>query len=209
MMSRPGCYTRSTVNRTFLWVYSCISTEGLFSNSGSFQDPKAAHNMSSAPHKGFHSPGAPLEAGVTQADHPLSLFQTRSVISDAESALTRAQPMSTTDGERTLIPSPSAEASGSSISMFSLLPSAIATPGSKFLKRKRESFADEPRLSQDINMDEEPPSQRPRTESYILDDPSGLGWFLLPFKAFVKGFKQSLTISNSWSCAILLPSFNE
>ena len=182
----------------FLWVYSCTSTEGLFSNSGSFQDPKAAHNMSSAPHKGFHSPAAPLEAGVTQTDHPLSLFQTRSVISDAESALTRAQPVSTTDGERTLIPSPSAEASGSSISMFSLLPSAIATPGSKFLKRKRESFADEPQLSEDINMDEEPPSQRPRTETHTLDDdPSGLRWFLLPFKAFVKGFKQSLTISNS------------
>lgn len=159
--------------------------------------------MSSAPHKGFHSPGAPLEAGVTQADHPLPRFQTRSMIPDAESVLTQAQPMSTADGERTLIPSPSAAVLGSSVSMFPLLPSATATPGSKFLKRKRESFADEPQLSEDMNMDEEPHVQRSRTEIYTLcDDPSGLGWFLLPFKAFVKGFKQSLT--NSWSRDLLL-----
>ena len=197
MMSRPGCYTRSTVNRMFFWVYSCTSTEGLFSNSGSY--PEAANNMSSAPDKRLHSPGAPLEAGVTQADHPISLFRTRSMISDAESMLTQAQPMSTaTDSECTLIPSPSTTASGSSISMSPLLPGATATPNFKFLKHKRESFADESQLSEDMNMDEEPPVQRPRIETYTLsDDPSGLRWFLLPFKAFVKGFKQSLTIPNS------------
>jgi len=139
---------------------------------------------------------ATTEAGSTQADHPIPVFRTRSVISDAESVLTQAQPLSAADSEHTLIPSFSAAAaSGSSILMSPLLPNATTTSG--FLKRKRESFADEPQLFEGMNMDEEPPIRRPRTESYTIDDnPKGLGWFLLPFKAFANGFKQSLTISK-------------
>jgi hypothetical protein len=39
------------------------------------------------------------------------------------------------------------------------------------------------------------PSNRPRNETYQppwQEAPSALGWFLLPFKAFVRGFKESL-----------------
>ncbi|KAG7093643.1 hypothetical protein E1B28_007306 [Marasmius oreades] len=42
----------------------------------------------------------------------------------------------------------------------------------------------------------EPPSIRPRTEVYAPSEkeaPSALGWFLLPFRSFIRGFKESLS----------------
>lgn len=179
------------------------STEGPFSSSGNHQDSETAKNKSSAPVQGPHSPGTPFEAEPTQVDQIIPLSQTQSAIPDAESELTQAQTMSTTDSERTLIASSPPATSGSSTSMPSippLLPTATETPGYNVLKRKRESFADEPRLFDDIQMDEEQSIRRPRMESYAPDDedaPSGLGWLLLPFKAFVKGFKESLTTLDS------------
>jgi hypothetical protein len=42
------------------------------------------------------------------------------------------------------------------------------------------------------------PSNRPRSDTYVppeKDAPGPLGWFLLPFKAFVQGFRESLKSS--------------
>ncbi|KAF9266905.1 hypothetical protein L218DRAFT_755876 [Marasmius fiardii PR-910] len=42
----------------------------------------------------------------------------------------------------------------------------------------------------------EPPSNKPRTEAYVppeQEPPSALGWFLLPFRSFLRGFKESLS----------------
>jgi hypothetical protein len=87
-------------------------------------------------------------------------------------------------------------------------PAAVPTSASGSLKRKRETFEDgditpsgtKAESSEDV--DGERPARRPRVESYIpvdKDAPSGVGWFLLPFKAFVKGFKESLTTLDSRS----------
>ncbi|KAF8637612.1 hypothetical protein AX17_002681 [Amanita inopinata Kibby_2008] len=46
-----------------------------------------------------------------------------------------------------------------------------------------------------MDRDDERPLNRPRTASYVapeVEAPSALGWFLLPLKSFVRGFRESL-----------------
>ncbi|KAF8159491.1 hypothetical protein B0H34DRAFT_405990 [Crassisporium funariophilum] len=61
------------------------------------------------------------------------------------------------------------------------------------LKRGREE-------TETLAAEDERPAARPRTESYVPPDqesPSGFGWFLLPFHAFARGFRESLKNSGS------------
>lgn len=46
------------------------------------------------------------------------------------------------------------------------------------------------------------PQNRPRTEAYVAPDkesPSFLGWFMMPFKSFVRGFTESMNRDASAS----------
>ncbi|KAJ3786959.1 hypothetical protein GGU10DRAFT_350174 [Lentinula aff. detonsa] len=47
------------------------------------------------------------------------------------------------------------------------------------------------------------PKHRPRTEDYVAPDkePGVLGWFMMPFKSFVRGFKESLSKDASASAS--------
>ncbi|TFK64100.1 hypothetical protein BDN72DRAFT_963443 [Pluteus cervinus] len=69
--------------------------------------------------------------------------------------------------------------------------SEISSPSGSGLKRPRvEGDSELPRDDPDAR-----PQIRPRTETYEppkKEAPSSLGWFLLPFKAFVRGFRESL-----------------
>jgi len=64
-----------------------------------------------------------------------------------------------------------------------------SSPGKRGLKRSLE----EPELA--VDDPDARPQTRPRTEKYQppqQEAPGPLGWFLLPFKAFVRGFKESM-----------------
>lgn len=64
-----------------------------------------------------------------------------------------------------------------------------ASPSRQGLKRPREE-SEAPLNDPDMR-----PINRPRTETYEppkKEAPSPMGWFLLPFKAFVRGFRESL-----------------
>lgn len=47
------------------------------------------------------------------------------------------------------------------------------------------------------------PQNRPRTEEYVAPDtePGVFGWFMMPFKSFVRGFKESLSKDASTSAS--------
>ncbi|KXN87444.1 hypothetical protein AN958_08875 [Leucoagaricus sp. SymC.cos] len=154
------------------------------------------------------------EFPVTSQNKPDSGSQPANRSPEAEHQSRHKSSLSTTDSERTLVPpSSSLSTLPSSTSVTSALastspsqPGAGSTPAIGSLKRKRESLEEdgpagvEEKSSEDVVMDGERPTRRPRTSSYIPEDkdaPSGLGWFLLPFKAFVQGFKESLTTLDS------------
>ncbi|XP_006461831.1 hypothetical protein AGABI2DRAFT_118683 [Agaricus bisporus var. bisporus H97] len=106
--------------------------------------------------------------------------------------------LSTTDSERTLVPS------SSSISIPSFSPQVDTEPtASTSRKRPRDSNEDgdiDEGKESDVDMDGERPARRSRLAGYIPEEkeaPTGLGWFTLPFQAFVKGFKESLTTWDS------------
>lgn len=106
--------------------------------------------------------------------------------------------LSTTDSERTLVPS------SSSISIPSFSPQVETEPtASTSRKRLRDSNEDgdiDEGKESDVDMDGERPARRSRLAGYIPEEkeaPTGLGWFTLPFQAFVKGFKESLTTWDS------------
>ncbi|KAF7770394.1 hypothetical protein Agabi119p4_6368 [Agaricus bisporus var. burnettii] len=106
--------------------------------------------------------------------------------------------LSTTDSERTLVPS------SSSISIPSFSPQVDTEPtASNSRKRPRDSNEDggvDEGKESDVVMDGERPARRSRLAGYIPEEkeaPTGLGWFTLPFQAFVKGFKESLTTWDS------------
>lgn len=135
---------------------------------------------------------------------PSQLIPTPATQTESESTTA----LSTTDSERTLVPSSSSvsappPSASTSFALASTSTPPVAGPASGPLKRKRDALDDEANApaegqstTDDVDMDEERPTRRLRTESYIPEDrdvPSPLGWFLLPFKAFVKGFKESLT----------------
>jgi len=69
-----------------------------------------------------------------------------------------------------------------------IAPESIPSGTSQSLKRNR----DEPEATVE---DTKRPTVRPRTESYVppeTEAPSPLGWFLLPFHSFARGFRESL-----------------
>lgn len=116
-----------------------------------------------------------------------------------------------TDSERTLVPL-SSSISALRLSPLPVLaptpspPAPVTSPAASSSKRKRDTetggrdLPTEDQYSSDVDMDEERPARRARTAGYVPEDkdaPDGLGWFLLPFKAFVEGFKQSLTTLDS------------
>ncbi len=128
---------------------------------------------------------------------------------EQEIAPTSQTPLPTTDSERTLVPPsssisslrlPDSPPSSSLLASTSSPPAPAVSSASGSLKRRRESEADDRDSLSDVDMDEERPTRRARTASYVPEDkdaPNGLGWFLLPFKAFVEGFRQSLTTLDS------------
>lgn len=68
----------------------------------------------------------------------------------------------------------------------------IEGPVTKGVKRRLED--DEVDLPEDDP--DARPQNRPRTENYVAPDkepPSVLGWFMMPFKSFMRGFKESLS----------------
>ncbi|KAE9396892.1 hypothetical protein BT96DRAFT_921818 [Gymnopus androsaceus JB14] len=71
-------------------------------------------------------------------------------------------------------------------------------PATKGVKRRLEdSEVDLPPDDPDAR-----PQNRPRTEDYVAPDkepPSVLGWFMMPFKSFVRGFKESMSKDASVS----------
>ncbi|KAF9454289.1 hypothetical protein P691DRAFT_770724 [Macrolepiota fuliginosa MF-IS2] len=155
-------------------------------------------------------------ANPAKPEPPVTQTQPSSTTPPLESEPEKRPTMSTTDSELTLVPSssastlpPSMSAPSASASTSASSPRAtVSTSAASSRKRKRDSLDEETDVpvegqgqsTEDIDMDGERPAIRPRTESYVpvdRDAPSGLGWFLLPFKAFVKGFKESLTTLDS------------
>lgn len=79
------------------------------------------------------------------------------------------------------------------------VPEASASPTRKRTRSK---------LEEDALVIDDRPLQKPRTESYVppAGDAAGiLGWFLLPFVTFVRGFKEGMRTSAESSSA----SFSE
>ncbi|KAJ3759797.1 hypothetical protein EV360DRAFT_41216 [Lentinula raphanica] len=78
--------------------------------------------------------------------------------------------------------------------------STVVSPeesASKGVKRRLDdSEADLPQDDPDAR-----PQNRPRTDAYVAPDkePGVLGWFMMPFKSFVRGFKESLNKDASMS----------
>lgn len=65
----------------------------------------------------------------------------------------------------------------------------------KGVKRAREEEDGDADAGMLQDAAEEPPSNKPRTENYEppqQDAPGPFGWFLMPFKAFVQGFMESM-----------------
>ncbi|KAK7061065.1 hypothetical protein VNI00_000800 [Paramarasmius palmivorus] len=101
---------------------------------------------------------------------------------------------SATSGSSTVIFSPQAQARPPpSVESSSTVVSPEATEGSpqKAGKKRRLEEADlEPEDA------EAPPANRPRTETYVpveKEAPSVMGWFLMPLKSFIRGFKESIS----------------
>ncbi|KAJ3563753.1 hypothetical protein NP233_g8743 [Leucocoprinus birnbaumii] len=174
----------------------CQSAPDSHRKSSAFNRPSEAASQA--------QPDTSLSQDLDSSKSAIPETQTQQDIPKTDSKHTSN--ISTTDSELTLVPPSSSTAAlpastSTSPAIASSPPTTASAPASSnSLKRKREPSEDQPQSSEDVDMDEERPSQRPRTEGYIpveKDSPSGLGWFLLPFKAFVKGFKESLTTLDS------------
>jgi len=120
---------------------------------------------------------APLPTAASRADSPAAAPVAGGSTVDAKSG--RGAAAADAKGERS-------EAAANAKS------ERVARP----LKRAREPEEDAPRAKED-----ERPSNRPRPASDEAHDPldpsTALGWFLLPFHSFARGFKESLSRDDS------------
>ncbi|KAF9073250.1 hypothetical protein BDP27DRAFT_1216203, partial [Rhodocollybia butyracea] len=98
-----------------------------------------------------------------------------------------------TQSDKSSIPSPTQSAKAPT-SVGSSTSTVIHTeePVAKGVKRRLED--------DDVDLPEDDPDarpqNRPRTENYVApnnEPPSVLGWFMMPFKSFMRGFKESLS----------------
>lgn len=166
----------------------------LFTSGGPSSSTKAEQEPLPRSGANFTSNVALSEGHIRESAAP---SQSTALARPAESTT-----LSTTDSERTLVPLPSSTSLQSISSQVA--PELIA---SLSRKRPRDSNEDgdvdegeegnvENRKEDDGDGERERAARRPRLAGYIpeqTDDPTGLGLFLLPFQAFVKGFKASLT----------------
>ncbi|TFK29681.1 hypothetical protein FA15DRAFT_663846 [Coprinopsis marcescibilis] len=102
------------------------------------------------------------------------------------------------EGTVSSVPFPAVKSGEPSSSVASTEDTLVAASGhesTRGAKRPREEETSETVLEED-----ERPANRKRSEIYeppIQDAPTPMGWILLPFKSFVRGFRQSLKNSSS------------
>ncbi|KAF5362215.1 hypothetical protein D9756_002309 [Leucocoprinus leucothites] len=143
--------------------------------SKSRNDSKTTNNSPSPPKKGSQSRAGTISpAKLDGINHLMPESQTQPEIPEPETEhkAQHTSRLSTTDSERTLIPPSSSTITLPPVTSMSPIshsspPAAASTSALGSLKRKRESSEDVHQPSEDIDMDGERPSQRPRTETYI------------------------------------------
>jgi len=121
------------------------------------------------------------EVHKTRCDHTSSMTKTSVTSPDSKSGTSNPDPMLASPGS-------SASAEGTLVASDPAYPSPLA-PSTKRIRDEADLPADDPDAR---------PSNRPRSETYVppeKDAPGPMGWFLLPFKAFVQGFRESLKSS--------------
>ncbi|KAL0065833.1 hypothetical protein AAF712_007136 [Marasmius tenuissimus] len=105
-----------------------------------------------------------------------------------------SSPKTPSSPERRTIPRPPASVESSSTVVS---PEGVeGSPPSRGVKRRLEEDVEEDGAEPLTEPTTEPPTNRPRTETYVppqKEAPSPLGWFMMPIRSFMRGFRESLS----------------